>query len=265
MTRSLLALTLAAPFLLVAPPAGAQTAPAPTAAPAPAPPTPVEVARGAERKLDSWMTAEARTALTPVAAQAGANVDVAIALGRLLEQEKKYAESAEVLQKAAALAPADPRPSHWLGETLLRARKTSEADAAFRKAAELATKAAEARPADAAAFLAKGSALSRLRRYDEAMAALGKAHELDGGSVATLYQMGSTRAFQQKWSEAVDLLSQTLAKDPGVALAYYYRGLAQEKLGRKDQMVLDLDRFVKVAASAPEADRARALLAAASR
>lgn len=264
MTRSFLALTLAAPFLLVAPPAGAQT-PAPTAAPAPAPPTPIEVARGAERKLDSWMTADARTVLTPVAAQAGSNVDVAIALGRLLEQEKKYAESAEVLQKAAALAPADPRPSHWLGETLLRARKTSEADAAFRKAVELATKAAEERPTDAAAFLAKGSALSRLRRYDEAMAALGKARELDGGSAATLYQMGSTRAFQQKWGEAVDLLTQTLAKDPGMALAYYYRGLAQEKLGRKDQMVLDLDRFVKVASSAPEADRARALLAAASR
>ena len=265
MARTFLALTLAAPFLLVAPPAGAQTVPAPTAVPAPAPPTPVEAARTAERKLDSFMTADARTALTPVAAQAGANVDVAIALGRLLEQEKKYAESADVLQKAVALAPADPRPSHWLGETLLRARKTAEADAAFRTAAELATKAAEARPADATAFLAKGAALSRLRRYDEAMTALAKARELDGGSAATLYQMGSTRAFQQKWGEAVDLLTQTLAKDSGLALAYYYRGLAQEKLGRKDQMVLDLDRFVKVAATAPEAERAKALLAAASR
>lgn len=263
MARSILALTLAVPLLLVAPPAGAQTAPAPTAVPAP--PTPAEAARTAERNLDSWRTTDARTALTPVSAQAGANVEVAIALGRLLEQEKKYAESAQVLQKAVALAPADPRPSHWLGETLLRARKTSEADAAFRKAAELATKAAEARPTDAAAFLAKGAALSRLRRYEEAMTALAKARELDGGSAATLYQMGSTRAFQQKWAEAVDLLTQTLAKDPGVALAYYYRGLAQEKLGRKDQMVLDLDRFVKVAASAPEAERAKALLAAASR
>ena len=182
MARTLLALTLAAAFLLVAPPAGAQTAPAPTAAPAP--PTPVEAARTAERNLDSWRTADARTALTSVSAQAGSNVDVAIALGRLLEQEKKYTESAETLRKAVALAPADPRPSHWLGETLLRARKTSEADTAFRKAAELATKAAEARPADAAAVLAQGAALSRRRRHAEAKRAHGEAGEPDGGGGA---------------------------------------------------------------------------------
>jgi tetratricopeptide (TPR) repeat protein len=97
------------------------------------------------------------------------------------------------------------------------------------------------------------------------MAALGKARELDGGSAETLYQMGSTRAFQQAWADAVALLSQAVEKDSGKALAYYYRGLAQEKLGRKDLMILDLDRFVKLAPTAPEAERARALLAAASR
>lgn len=282
MSRSIFAVALALPAALAALPAGAQQArrapaPMPTAAPATAPvavpavsPTaapasPAEVARAAERKLDAYLTTEARTVLAPLAAQAGTNVDVAVALGRLLEQEKKYDESAQVLQKAAALAPSDPRAPLFLGEALLRARKTTEADAAFRKAVDLSAAAVAARPTDAAAHLARGSALSRLRRYDEAMEALSQARTLDGGTAATLYQMGSTRAFQQKWSEAADLLTQTLAKDPGLALAYYYRGLVQEKLGRKDLMVLDLDRFVKLAASAPEAERARALLAAASR
>jgi regulator of sirC expression with transglutaminase-like and TPR domain len=77
--------------------------------------------------------------------------------------------------------------------------------------------------------------------------------------------MGATRAFQQKWADAVTLLSQSLEKETGTALAYYYRALAHEKLGRKDLMIIDLDRFVKVAPTAPEADRARALLAAAKR
>jgi len=239
--------------------------PEPAPAPVPAPATPADVALAAERKLDAWLTVEARTALEPVAGQAAANAAVAVALGRLLEQEKKYAESESVLRKAAEAAPADPRVPLQLGETLLRQRRTEDADAAFRRATDLATAAVAAQPTAAQRHLVRGTALSRLRRYDEAMEALGKARELDGGSAATLYQMGATRAFQQRWAEAVDLLTQTLAKEPGTALAYYYRGLAHEKLGRKDLMVLDLDRFVKAAASAPEAERARALLAAASR
>ncbi len=264
--RTILATALA--LFLFAPPVLAQAAaPAPSPGPTatPAPPTPSEIARGAGKKLDAFQAKEARTVLEPLASQAGANADVAIALGRLLEQEKKYDESAAVLRKAAGTAPADARIPLWLGETLLRARKTADADASFRKAAELAAKALAARPDDAGALLVQGSALSRLRRFDEAMVALGKARDLDGGRPETLYQMGATRAFQQKWTDAVSLLSQTLEKDTGMALAYYYRALSQEKLGRKDLMIVDLDRFVKVAPTAPEADRARALLAAAAR
>jgi Flp pilus assembly protein TadD len=253
----ILAAALALTFL--EPAARAQQA-APTA-----PPSPSEIARGAGKRLDAFQAKEARVTLEPLLPQAATNVDVAIALGRLLEQEKKYDESAAVLKKAAATAPADARVPLWLGETLLRAKKTADADVSFRKSAELAAAAVAARPDDAGALLVQGSALSRLRRYDEAMVALGKARDLDGGRPETLYQMGATRAFQQKWPDAVTLLTQSLEKDSGTALAYYYRALSQEKLGRKDLMVIDLDRFVKVAPTAPEADRARALLAAAKR
>ena len=276
-----LALALLAPAALAQkaarvpspPPAPVLTAPATAAAPgapaapvaAPAPAAPPEAVRGAERMLDAFQTKEARAVLEPLAPQAATNAGIAVALGRLLEQEKKYAESASVLRRAAEAAPSEARVPLALGETLLREQKTAEADAAFRKAAELAAQAVAARPADAVAFLVQGTALSRLRRYDEAMAALGTARELDGGTAETLYQMGATRAFQQKWTDAVALLTEALGKETGKALAYYYRALAQEKLGRKDLMVIDLDRFVKVAPTAPEAERARALLAAASR
>lgn len=262
--RLLGTLSLTLSLALFAPPLGAQE-PAPPPAPTPASPTTVDVVKGASQRLDAFQTKEARAALEPVAGQAASSADVAIAMGRLLEQEKKYAESEAVLRKAAAAVPADARVPLWLGETLLRARKTADADASFRKAVELSDAALAARPEDGGALLVRGTALSRLRRYDEAMNALGRARELDGGSSETLYQMGSTRAFQQRWADAVALLTQSLEKDTGKALAYYYRGLAQEKLGRKDLMVVDLDRFVKLAPSAPEADRARALLAAASR
>ena len=248
-----------------------ETAPAPAAAAAavpaatPAPSSSTEIARAAARKLDAFQAKEARAALEPLLPQAASNADVAIAFGRLLEQEKRYAESADVLQKAAAAAPSDARVPLWLGETLRRMKKTAEADAAFRKAEELARAAVAASPSDAGALVVQGAALSRLRRFDEAMTVLGKARELDGGSPETLYQMGTTRAFQQKWSDAVTHLSETVAKDSGRAMAYYYRGLSWDKLGRKDLMVIDLDRFVKLAPTAPEADPARAVLAGASR
>ena len=53
--------------------------------------------------------------------------------------------------------------------------------------------------------------------------------------------------------------------DSGFAHAYYYRGLCWDKLGRKDKMLSDLDRFVSLAPNAPEAERAAAILQAAGR
>jgi tetratricopeptide (TPR) repeat protein len=254
-----------APLATPAPTAVAAPAAVPAPATIPAPSTPAEIARAAGRKLDAFQAQEARAALEPLVPQAASNADVAIAYGRLLEQERKYDESTSVLQKAAVAAPSDPRVPLWLGETFLRQRKTAEADAAFRKAEELAASAVVSSPSNVDALVVRGAALSRLRRFDEAIVVLGRARELDGARAETLYQMGATRAFQQQWSEAVTLLTETVAKDTGRAMAYYYRGLAYDKLGRKDLMVLDLDRFVKLAPGAPEAERARAVLAGASR
>ena len=65
---------------------------------------------------------------------------------------------------------------------------------------------------------------------------------------------------QQQWQKAFDELGAALDRNPGVALAYYYRGLAAGKLDRKDVLFNDLDRFVAMAPTAPEADYARQLL-----
>ena len=79
------------------------------------------------------------------------------------------------------------------------------------------------------------------------------------------YQIGVTRAFQQRWPDAVAELTRAIEADSGIAYAYYYRGLAQDKLGRKDQLVLDMERFLALAAAAPEAPQAQAIVKAAQR
>ncbi|MGH2669470.1 MAG: tetratricopeptide repeat protein, partial [bacterium] len=190
--------------------------------------------------------------------QADANAHVATALGRVLEQEKKYGEAEARLRKATELSPRDPASFVYLGETLLRQRKGAEADAAFTRAVELA----QAQGGGEAAYYL-GDAQQRLRRFDEAVATLEGA---SGPAPALVpYQIGVTRAFQQSWSAAAEQLTRAIEMDSGLAYAYYYRGLANDKLGRKDLLVNDLERFLTLAPDAPEAEQARAVLRAVKR
>ena len=222
-----------------------QQQPPPPAAPAPAP---AEV-NTVDRRLWEYKTSEARSALNSIAGQADSNAAVAVAVGRVLEQEKKYGESESRLRKATELAPSDPAAWVWLGETYLRQRNTGAADGAFRKAAEVA----------GGNDYYLGVARQRLRQYDEAVAAFGRAQ---GMGALVPYQIGVTRLFQEQWQPALDQLTQAIDSDPNLAYAYYYRGLAAEKLNRKDLLVNDMERFLKIAPDAPEAERARMILRA---
>jgi tetratricopeptide (TPR) repeat protein len=233
----------------------AQPTPQPQQAPPQAPPAGLDAV---DRKLWEYKTAEARSAIQQHASLASENGYVAAALGRVLDQEKKYGEAEAQLRKATELAPAEPAPWVYLGETYLRQRKQGEANAAFRKGAELA----EARGGGESAYFL-GIAQQRLGSYDQALAAFGRA---TAPSPALLpYQIGVTRAFQENWTAAAEQLDRAIELDSGLAYAYYYRGLAQEKLGRKDRLINDLERFVTLAPEAPDADRARAILRAAKR
>lgn len=215
--------------------------------PPPAPAPPPAAVGTVDRRLWEHKTSEARSAVEPIAGQADSSAAVAVALGRVLEQEKKYGESEARLRKATELAPSDPEAWVWLGETYLRQRNMGAADGAFRKAAEVA----------GGNDYYLGVARQRLRQYDEAIAAFGRAR---GFGALVPYQIGVTRVFQEQWQPALDQLTQAIDADPSLAYAYYYRGRAAEKLGRKDLLVNDMERFLNLAPNAPEADQARAIL-----
>ncbi|MEA2563853.1 MAG: Anaphase-promoting complex, cyclosome, subunit 3 [Acidobacteriota bacterium] len=213
----------------------------------PAPP-PAEVGT-VDRRLWEYKTSEARSALNSVAGQADSNAAVAVAMGRVLEQEKNYGESESRLRKATEMSPSDPAAWVWLGETYLRQHNSGAADSAFRKAAEVA----------GGNDYYLGVARQRLRQYDEAVAAFERAQ---GFGALVPYQIGVTRLFQEQWQPALDQLTRAIDSDSGLAYAYYYRGLAAEKLNRKDLLVNDMERFLKIAPDSPEAERARMILRA---
>lgn len=218
-----------------------------------------------EAKLLAYKTGEARAMLADASAEAAArDARLALALGLVLTQEKKLDDAVAQLKKATQLAPADPAAHLALGEALL-AKKSGDATAAFTQAAKTAEVATATQAGDARAWLALGVARQRLKKYDEAVAALQKAVELAPGDAVPRYQLGVTRAFQGRWTEAVDALSQAVERNSGLAYAYYYRGLSYDKLKRKDQLVNDMNRFLAIAPGAPDAEKAKAILAAATR
>lgn len=221
---------------------------------------PSKAVQAAFDHLRAYETGKARTALESVPDD---NVYAMTALGLVLEQEKDYGAASAKLRQAADRYAADPAPVFYLGETHIHTRDMAAADDAFAQAETRARAALAANPDDVEALYYLGASQQRQRRYDDAIATLEKARKADPDNAMVVYQLGATRAFQEQWQKAHDLLTEAIDIDSGIAYAYYYRGLAAGKMGRKDLLINDLDRFLAMAPSAPEADNAKKIRGAA--
>ena len=210
--------------------------------------------------LRAYDTDAAREALDAVSSD---DVYAMTARALVLEQAKDYSTATAQLRQAADRWTDDPAPVFYLGETHIHARNMSAADDAFAQAETRARALLEKRPDDVEALYYLGAAQQRQRRFDDAVSTLEKARKADPKNAMVVYQLGATKAFQEKWQDAHDLLSETIEMDSGIAYAYYYRGLAAGKMGRKDLLINDLDRFLAMAPSAPEADNAKKVRGAA--
>jgi tetratricopeptide (TPR) repeat protein len=193
------------------------------------------------------------------------SAEALVAEGRVLTLENRYDEAVARFDRAAAAAPDDPAPLVHKGEALLYARQ----DAAARQALGAAQARAQARvdhgPGDAESWLYLGMAQRHQGQLDAAYASLERARALAPSDERILYEMGATRYVQQRWQPAIDLMTQTLGINPRVAYAYYLRGIAASQANQKDLTVNDLGRFLELAPGAPEAERARKVLASLQR
>jgi len=99
-----------------------------------------------------------------------------------------------------------------------------------------------------------------LKSYEPAMRALKAAEERGFDAAMVNHQIGFIYLFQQRWQEAKDAFDRGLTIDPRYAPIYYWRGLTWEKLNRKDNMLLDLDQYLKLAPYGPEAGKAKSIL-----
>ena len=236
----------------------ALTAAGPTLAQTPE--TPAQILSRIDARLLAWDTAGASELLATLPDQG--TLEARIAAGRVLLQEQKLDESTAQLAAAVAAAPGDPSPAIYLGEAYRLAKRPDDALQAFKTAAQRASDRLAAAPENVAALLALGVAQQNLRQLPEAIANLEKARQLAPGNAQAAYQLGVTHALARNFAPAVEQLTAAIERNSEIAYAYYFRALAADKVDRKDLLINDLERFLALAPGAPEAPRARSLLAA---
>ncbi|MCU0303533.1 MAG: hypothetical protein MUC56_05710 [Thermoanaerobaculales bacterium] len=182
------------------------------------------------------------------------------ALDGIGKDPKEIQRGLEGLKTQALKKTADPVAEFYRGEVLKALDKTADATAAWQSAEKRAAAMVTANPADARAQYYLGAASNRLKKAAAARAALTKALEGGFDPAMTHFQIGLSWVLESKWSQALESFNAVEKADPRFAHLYYYRGLTQDKLGRKDRLIIDLDQFVKLAPTAPEAKTARAIL-----
>lgn len=214
--------------------------------------------------LHAYRTPAARQALGDLK-EARWSASVMITLGRILEQEKQYEAAEARLKKASELAPKNPVPWAWLGWTYQHQKQEAKAKQAYQKAESLAQGVVRANAKNPNGHLYLGIAQAYLGKYGLAAQSLNKARELAPGSATAVYHLGVTRALQEQWKPAVDLLTKALEMDDDMAYAYYYRGQAASKINNKGMLIADFEKFIQLAPNAPEAPIAQRTLAAVRR
>ena len=213
--------------------------------------------------LLAYKTPDARKELQPVYEDAEAST--LIAMGRVLEQEKKYGDADQKLRKAAELQTDNPAPLIFLGESLTHQEKKADAKKVFEQAAERAQTMIKLDAKSVTGHYYLGVAQRYLGQYGPAGDSLGLARELDPANPMPVYQLGVLRTAQERWQPAVDLLTTAIGMESDIAYAYFFRGQAASKVGRMDMLIADFERFLQMAPDSPEAPAVRRIVSSVRR
>jgi serine/threonine-protein kinase len=94
--------------------------------------------------------------------------------------------------------------------------------------------------------------LASLGRFDEAVFAARRADELDAHAPATSTQLGSILYRARRYDEALTVLRQTLARNPGFVTAHIYVSLCYMLQRKYDEALAELAIAKKLAPQSPD-------------
>jgi len=210
--------------------------------------------------LAAWRHAEARKTLKTAKKDFGDTPEFATAWGYLLAEEKNLKVSISTLSDAVERNPTSPIAPYLLGEVHSWKKEKAAAKKAWTIAKQRAAAWLKTDPDNGEANYWMGAVLLKLGKIQDAGKYLEKARKSGFSPALTSFQIGLYESARKKWNEALEAFNHCLEEDGGFAHAYYYRARIFGKLGKKSEMLIDLDRFLKLAPDAREAAAAKALL-----
>lgn len=229
------------------------------------------VANRAFADLAAWRNDAAKTYLENNKGQYGGTPAFQAALALLEIQEGSEGNKAKTTKALNSLSDSSKSGSfsaaalYYKGEVLYQQNDRKGAEAAWQAALNNARSVSDKDPTDATAHYYLGAALVRAKKFGEARDALLIAVRGGFDPAMVNYQIGLSYLFGESWEQARAAFDLGLAVDPRFAPMYFWRAMAWDKLGRKDNMLLDLDQYVKLAPNGPDAGKARAVLKSAGR
>jgi hypothetical protein len=227
------------------------------------------IANQAIAELAAWNNKEAKKILKRAKGKYGSTpaFQTAWALLEIQEaangNEKKLDRGVSDLTKVSKAKSFEAVASYYEGEILYQDDKRDDAAKAWQAAAKGAAEMVEADKNDATAQFYFGAASIRLKEYGEARKALKIALREGFDPAMVHHQIGLSFLFQEKWGKAKEEFDTGLEIRPEYAPMYFWRAMAWDKLGRKDNMLIDLDQYVRLAPNGPDASRAQAVIASA--
>jgi len=230
-----------------------------------------KIANQAISELAAWKNKSARKILQKNRAKYGSTPEFQTAWALLEIQEgadddqKKVDKGIKSLTQMSKKKSVDAVATYYRGEVLYQQSKRTEAHAAWQTAAQRAAELVAADPKDATAQFYLGASLVRAKEFGKARKALKKAFRGGFDPAMVHHQAGLSYLFDKQWEKARREFDEGLEIDPRYAPMYFWRAMAWDKIGRKDNMLIDLDQYVKLAPKAPDAGKARALLRAGGR
>jgi tetratricopeptide (TPR) repeat protein len=176
------------------------------------------------------------------------------------QDDKLVKQGLDILTAQAKKSPEDPVAEYYRGLVLGWTDQREKATAAWQSSKQRAKALVDKDSKDARAQFYLGASLVQLKKPVDARKALKKAERAGWDEPMIDFQNGLSYLLQENWKAAKASFDAVHELDPRFAHLYFYRALAWDKLGRKDQMLNDLDQFVRLAPNSNEAKTARAIL-----
>lgn len=161
----------------------------------------------------------------------------------------RYAEAADLFNKARQAVPNDPEATEYVGQTLLRRQQYHEAEDLFHDVTIR-------QPARAQAWLGLAISRSHLGKYHEALAALEQAQKLEPNNPLVYFYQGVVSHELKSFNQSSALLSRAMALSPDLTpTVRYYTGISYYERGMIDQGLNEIE--AAIASGEPESELAR--------